>query len=64
MIQDERSAKFSGMPHSAITAGVVDIVLPPEGIAVELARLGRHPYLNYARAAKTDEGPKIADRAV
>jgi two-component system CheB/CheR fusion protein len=53
--QDERSAKYDGMPHSAITAGVVDIVLPPEGIAVELARLGRHPYLNYARAAKTDE---------
>jgi two-component system CheB/CheR fusion protein len=53
--QDERSAKYDGMPHSAITAGVVDIVLPPEGIADELARLGRHPYLNYARVATPDE---------
>lgn len=43
--QDEKSAKYNGMPHSAIAAGVVDFVLPPEGIARELARLGRHPYV-------------------
>src|SRR6266496_4133864 len=39
------SAQFSGMPASASAAGVVDRVLPPDRIAVELARLSRHPYV-------------------
>jgi two-component system CheB/CheR fusion protein len=43
--QDPRSAEFDGMPRSAIAAGCVDFVLPPEGIAQELTRLGRHPYV-------------------
>jgi two-component system CheB/CheR fusion protein len=43
--QDIKSAKYDGMPRSAIAAGCVDFVLPPEGIAAELARIGRHPYL-------------------
>src|SRR5579864_298450 len=43
--QDEKTAKYSGMPRSAIAAGCVDFVLPPERIARELARIGRHPYL-------------------
>ena len=33
------------MPGSAITAGCVDFVLPPERIAQELARLAGHPYV-------------------
>jgi len=41
--QDE-SAKFDGMPRSAIAAGVVDFVLPPEDIAKELADIARHPH--------------------
>jgi two-component system CheB/CheR fusion protein len=43
--QDERTAKYDGMPRSAIQAGCVDFVLPPESIAQELARLCRHPYV-------------------
>ena len=43
--QDEASAKFASMPHSAAAAGAVDFVLPPAGIAKELARLSRTPYL-------------------
>ncbi len=43
--QSEKTAKYSGMPSSAIAAGVVDYVLSPEGIARELARVGRHPYV-------------------
>ena len=42
--QDEKTAKYGGMPHSAIAAGCVDFVLSPEKIARELARIGRHPY--------------------
>src|SRR5216684_5614456 len=43
--QDEASAKYDGMPHSAVAAGCVDYVLPPKGIAKELERIARHPYL-------------------
>jgi two-component system, chemotaxis family, CheB/CheR fusion protein len=43
--QDEASAKYDGMPRSAVLAGCVDYVLPPKGIAKELARIARHPYL-------------------
>ncbi len=38
--QEPSSAEYSSMPGSAIAARVVDFVLPPEGIAQELARLG------------------------
>ncbi len=50
--QDERSAKYDGMPRSALMSGCVDFVLPPEGIARELVRLCRHPY---AAPARSDE---------
>ena len=43
--QDPTSARYDGMPRSAIAAGCVDFVLPPAGIARELTRLGRHPYM-------------------
>ena len=46
--QDEKSAKYPGMPHSAVASGCVDFVLPPEKIARELARMSGHPYLNGA----------------
>ncbi|PYT16524.1 MAG: hypothetical protein DMF51_04580, partial [Acidobacteria bacterium] len=55
LAQDESSAKYSGMPRSAAAAGVVDFVLPPEDIARELGRIGRHPYLTSPKAA-TSEG--------
>jgi two-component system, chemotaxis family, CheB/CheR fusion protein len=44
--QDEKSAKYPGMPHSAVASGCVDFVLPPEKIARELTRISGHPYLN------------------
>jgi two-component system CheB/CheR fusion protein len=54
--QDIKSAKYDGMPRSAIAAGCVDFVLPPEGIANELARIGRHPYLGLEPPAQAEEG--------
>jgi two-component system CheB/CheR fusion protein len=41
--QDPESAKYDGMPHSAVAAGVVDFVLPPDRIAQELIRIQRQP---------------------
>lgn len=39
--QDERTAKYPGMPGSAITAGCVNYILTPEEIAAELHRIGK-----------------------
>ncbi|HEY6396332.1 MAG TPA: chemotaxis protein CheB, partial [Solirubrobacteraceae bacterium] len=50
--QDE-SAKYDSMPRSAIAAGCVDLVLPPDGIARELARMSRHPYVAAAPTGET-----------
>ena len=44
--QDERSARYSSMPGSAISSGNVDLVLTPRAIADELARISGHPYIN------------------
>jgi len=42
--QDD-SAKFTSMPHSAIASGNVDYILSPKDIALELARLSKHPFV-------------------
>jgi two-component system CheB/CheR fusion protein len=43
--QDD-SAKFSSMPNSAIAEGVVDFVLSPKEIAVQLGWMSKHPLAN------------------
>jgi two-component system CheB/CheR fusion protein len=40
--QDDKTAKYTAMPRSAIAAGNVDFVLPPEKIVRELIRISRH----------------------
>jgi two-component system CheB/CheR fusion protein len=42
--QDD-TARFDGMPRSAIAAGAIDFVLPPAQIAAEIVRIARHPYV-------------------
>lgn len=37
--QDEESAAYEGMPHSAAEAGVVDFILPPEKIPQKILKL-------------------------
>ena len=44
-VQDPPSAKYDGMPNSAIATGVADYVLPPERIAEELTGLQRRVVL-------------------
>ena len=59
--QDEQSAKFAGMPQSAIRSGCVDRVLSSQEIARELIRIGQHPYVTpdeteeHALVAASDE---------
>jgi two-component system CheB/CheR fusion protein len=45
LIQDERSAKFSGMPHSAIATGLADYVLPVSEMPAELLKFIHHPLI-------------------
>jgi two-component system CheB/CheR fusion protein len=45
MVQDPQTAKFSGMPESALASGAVDLSLPIAKLAAELIRLARHPYM-------------------
>ncbi len=60
--QDVQSAKFVGMPHSAFATGLVDFVLPPEGIAQELVSIAKNPYLKRPAAAGLEEGASKGDR--
>jgi two-component system CheB/CheR fusion protein len=53
--QEPASAGFDAMPRSAIDAGCVDHVLPPDGIAAALARLAHGPRAPLPPAAHEPE---------
>ena len=42
MVQDEESAKYDGMPRSAIATGLADYVLPPEKMPQQLIGYAAH----------------------
>ncbi|MCK7491402.1 MAG: hypothetical protein MZW92_06590 [Comamonadaceae bacterium] len=44
LVQDVMTAKYDGMPRSAIATGVVDHVLPPDRMPEQLLRYIRRPY--------------------
>lgn len=44
MVQAEASAKFAGMPSSAIATGTADYVLPVEEMPGQLIGFARHPF--------------------
>jgi two-component system, chemotaxis family, CheB/CheR fusion protein len=55
--QDEKSATYNGMPNSAVEAGVVDFILPPEQIPsmiIELTRKGGNDRSNEASQLTED----------
>jgi two-component system, chemotaxis family, CheB/CheR fusion protein len=52
--QEPTSAKYDGMPASAIASGCVDFILDPAGIAQEIARIRKHPYI---ASPHQDDGP-------
>ncbi|MFP4016364.1 MAG: chemotaxis protein CheB, partial [Halanaerobiales bacterium] len=45
MVQHKESAKFDGMPASAIATGIVDYILPAEKMGKKLLNYIEHPYL-------------------
>ncbi len=62
--QDEESAKFRGMPHSAISAGVVDFVLPPDDIGRRVAQLGTQAYVQQGAASPPASAPAADETAL
>jgi two-component system CheB/CheR fusion protein len=58
--QDD-TAQQTSMPRSAVASGCVDFVLPPDGIARELGRIARHPYVGLAPPAESAARSKEAD---
>jgi two-component system CheB/CheR fusion protein len=60
----DQTAKFDSMPRTAVAAGAVDFVLPPQQIAMELASIARHPsYGKREEVAKTAERAHAAPRS-
>jgi two-component system, chemotaxis family, CheB/CheR fusion protein len=59
--QDPATARYDGMPRSAIDSGCVDFVLPPKEIAQELHRIRRHPYIRQDERGAEEQGKELAD---
>ncbi len=62
--QDAHSAKYDGMPASAIASGCVDFVLPPEGIAQELARIRQHPFVAGSYPQPIEQDADLKDASI
>jgi len=58
-VQEPTSAKFDGMPRSAVAAGVADFVLPPAGIAERLVQLARRPYVPHEPEQRDDTAQDV-----
>ena len=61
--QEPETAKYDGMPRSAIDSGCVDFVLPPKEIARELARMKGHPYMLAQEEARAEAGRELREPA-
>ncbi|MEG3896420.1 MULTISPECIES: chemotaxis protein CheB [unclassified Microcoleus] len=60
--QSQDTAKFDGMPTTAVATGNVDFVLPPEKIAEELANYSHSPLLtDPLLLTKIEESPEQGD---
>jgi len=59
--QDEPSAKFDGMPHSAATAGAADFILSPDEIGRHLAQLRARQFVAPAELAGLNQPAENPD---
>ncbi|MCP4576816.1 MAG: hypothetical protein GY846_11085, partial [Deltaproteobacteria bacterium] len=57
MVQDPDSAKYDGMPRSAIATGLVDFILPVEKIPTELLKYISAPYISVPEKVKPADDP-------
>lgn len=61
--QEPSTARYDGMPRSAIDSGCVDFVLPPKDIAKELVRILRHFYLSSHGGTEAEHPKDLEDSA-
>ncbi|MEW5802215.1 MAG: CheR family methyltransferase [bacterium] len=61
MTQDPGQAQYSGMPHSAISTGIVDFILPVEKMPQELLQYLKHPYVKSPQAIEAEEEKQFED---
>lgn len=61
--QDEKTAKYYGMPQSVISSGCVDFILEPKAIAGKLAEISLHPYKAHGKPLRKTE-PQVSDENV
>ncbi len=55
MVQDPESAKYDGMPRSAIATGIVDFILPVEKIPTKLVSYAKAPYIGPPKKARVSD---------
>jgi two-component system CheB/CheR fusion protein len=55
MVQDPDTAKYNGMPNSAIATGLVDFILPLQKIPGELIKYVQHSYIDRPERIETAE---------
>lgn len=58
MVQDEETAKFDGMPRAAISTGLADFVIAPEGMPRQLLAFMKHPRI----FSSSDKDGALADK--
>lgn len=58
MAQDDSSAKFDGMPKSAIATGLVDYILPADKMPEELLKYVKHPLTSKGEDKQNISGPE------
>jgi two-component system, chemotaxis family, CheB/CheR fusion protein len=58
--QRPETAKYDGMPRSAIATGMVDLVLSPSEIAAELAHLASHSFVRRRSEPHAGGHPEVA----
>lgn len=59
--QDPSTAKYDGMPRSAIATQMIDLVLSPRDIATKLVQIAKHPYPPPPTAGKRHIEPTITE---
>jgi two-component system CheB/CheR fusion protein len=60
-VQDPATAKYDGMPRTALESGHADVCLSPEALGHELSRLVRHPHgISVASAGRDESQEQLA----
>lgn len=57
MVQQPDTAKYDGMPRSAVETGLIDYIVPVEKMPETLAQYVQHPFLELEKKSKLTDSP-------